>query len=80
MFSSRHYGLCTHSFFFLKDAYVNKTNMLNLTIYFMTRVKFKDTVRVPRNKNKATMPAKEFVFRIYSSSKEGGNYYRIYRI
>ena len=68
-------------FFFLKDAYVNKTNMLNLTIYFMTRVKFKDTVRLPRNTNKATTPAKEFVFRIYSSSKEGGrNYYRIYRI
>ena len=52
--------------FFLKDAYVNKTNTLNLTIYFMTRVKFKNTVRVPRDRNKATASDKQFVFGIYS--------------
>ena len=64
--------------FLLKDAYVNKTNTLNLTMYFMTRVKFKNTVRVPWDRNKATTPDKQFVFVIYSSSKEGENYYRMW--
>ena len=47
----------------------------NLTIYFMTRVM---TVRVPWDRNKATTPDKQFVFVIYSSSKEGENYYRMW--
>lgn len=37
----------------------------------MTRVKFKNTVIVPRSTNKATKPDKQFVFKIYWSPKEG---------
>lgn len=80
MFFFRYYGFCIYLFFFLKDVYVNKINMFNLMIYFMICVKFKDIVRVLRNKNKVIMFVKEFVFRIYLLFKEGGNYYRIYRI